>query len=85
MQAPMGRVNNLAFSPDGKTLASGMRRGNTILIWDVSNRRLLSVLTVPGSDITALVFAPDSITLASVDHKGTVHLWDITGRTNRRN
>ena len=83
MQAPMGRVNNLAFSPDGKTLASGMSSQNTILIWDVSNRRLLSVLTGQGSDITALVFAPDSITLASVDHNGTVHLWDITGRTNR--
>ena len=83
MQAPMGRVNNLAFSPDGKTLASGMSWRNTILIWDVSNRRLLSVLTGHESDITALVFAPDSITLASVDRKGTVHLWDITGRTNR--
>ena len=83
MQAPMGRVNNLAFSPDGQTLASGMSWRNTILIWDVSNRRLLSVLTGHGSDITALVFAPDSITLASVDREGVVHLWDITGRTNR--
>ena len=83
MQAPVGSINNLAFSPDGKTLASGMRRQNTILIWDVSNRRLLSVLSGHISDITTLVFAPDSITLASVDHNGTVDLWDITGRTKR--
>ena len=83
MHAPMGRVNNLAFSPDGKTLASGMSWRNTILIWDVSNCRLLSVLTGHGSDITALVFAPNSITLASVDREGAVHLWDITGKTNR--
>ena len=83
MQAPMGRVNNLAFAPDGKTLASGMSWRNTILIWDVPNRRLLSVLTGHKEDITTMVFAPDNITLASVDDDGMVHLWDITGRTNR--
>lgn len=83
MQAPPGRISSLAFSPDGKTLASGMSWRDTILIWDVSNRRLLSVLTGHRSDITALVFAPDNITLASANDGGTVHLWDITGRTKR--
>lgn len=83
MQASAGRVSNLAFSSDGKTLASGMSWWNTILIWDVPNRHLLSVLTGHKADITTMVFAPDSITLASVDDDGMVHLWDITGRTKR--
>ena len=83
IQAPASRISTLVFSPDGKILASGESWRNTILIWDVPNRHLLSMLTGHRSDITTMVFAPDNITLASVDNDGIVHLWDITGRTNR--
>lgn len=83
MPAPGGGVIALAFSPDGKTLASGSWDGK-ILIWDLASHRLLSVISVGrwGPNINALVFAPDNITLACLA-SGTVHLWDITGRTNR--
>ena len=65
MPAPGGGVIALAFSPDGKTLATGSWDGK-ILIWDLASRRLLSVISVGRSEpsINALVFAPDSITLA---------------------
>ena len=80
MSAPGGGVIALAFSPDGKTLASGSWDGK-ILIWDLASRRLLSVISVGrwGPSINALVFAPDNITLACLA-SGAVHLWDITGR-----
>ena len=83
MPAPEGSVTALAFSPDGKTLASGSSWGK-ILIWDLASQRLISVIGEGRwqSSIDALVFAPDNITLASLAG-GTVHLWDITGRTNR--
>ena len=79
-------VNLLVFSPDGKTLASVGSDGNwwnKIFIWDLENRRLLSVITTGKRGIMALQFAPDSVTLASGHTDGAVHLWDITGRTNR--
>lgn len=84
--APGSSVTTLAFSPDGKILAGGNQwfGEGTILIWDLEDRRLRSVITTEHrSSITALVFAPDNVTLASADDGGTVHLWDITGRTNR--
>lgn len=83
MRAPEGSVTVLAFSPDGKTLASASSRGK-ILIWDIASHRLLSVISPYRweASINALVFAPDNITLASLAG-GTVHLWDITGRTKR--
>ncbi len=83
MPAPGGGVIALAFSPDGKTLASGSYDGK-ILIWDLASRHLLSVISASRWElsINALVFAPDNITLACLAG-GTVHLWDITGRTKR--
>lgn len=77
-------VHLLAFSPDGKTLASVGEEGdwwNKIFIWDVENRRLLTIINTGKRTIMALQFAPDSIILASGHTDGTVHLWDITGRT----
>ncbi len=86
---PGGRIKLLTFSPDRKTLASvgydgvWWNRKKKIFVWDVENRRLLSMIDVGMSGVRALQFAPDSITLGSAHGDGTVHLWDITGRTNR--
>ena len=80
-------VNWLVFSPDGKTLASVYDDGdwrNMIFIWDVENCRLLTTINVNDVGewgVLTLKFAPDSITLASGHINGTVHIWDITGRT----
>jgi WD40 repeat protein len=82
--SPGGWINLLTFSPDGNTLASvGKRWWNKIFIWDMENYRLLSIITTGNRKIKALQFAPDSITLVSAHTDGTVHLWDITGRTKR--
>ena len=76
-----GTVNSVAFSPDGKTLASGNTDG-TVRLWDVATRRQLgSPLTGPTGTVNSVAFSPDGKTLASGNTDGTVRLWDVaTGR-----
>ena len=86
--SPGGWVHLLTFSPDGKMLASTGKhlRRNTIFIWDVENRRLLTTINVSDVDekgVLTLKFAPDNTTLASGHVNATVQIWDLTGRTNR--
>jgi WD40 repeat protein len=73
-QAPIGRplrpqpsfpVNDVAISPDGSTLASGIDDG-TVLLTRVSDGTALHKLTVTeGPGITALAFSPDGKTLVT--------------------
>ncbi|MDB9445461.1 trypsin-like peptidase domain-containing protein [Anabaena sp. CS-542/02] len=70
-----GAVTSVAFSPDGKTLASGSW-DDTIKLWDVATGREIATLTGYSP-----VFSPDGRTLASGSGDGIIRLWDIaTGR-----
>lgn len=82
LRTPGRKVDTLAFSPDGKYLASdGSKRyggSRKILLWDLTTYRLISMIDTNSVDeITALVFAPDSRTLASGDECGKVRLWEV--------
>jgi WD40 repeat protein len=71
----------VAFSPDGKILASGSN-GGYVRLWDVASRRLRGhPLTGHTGPVFSVVFSPDGKTLATASGDGTVRLWDVaTGR-----
>ena len=68
-------VDSLAFSPNGKILASS-GDGGKINLWNVETGKLLFTLTVNRRSIDNLVFSPDGKLVASVDY-AIIYLWDL--------
>ncbi|MDE0635889.1 MAG: sigma-70 family RNA polymerase sigma factor [Candidatus Poribacteria bacterium] len=70
---------NIAFSPDGKTIASG--NDDTIRLWDVITGELISTLTSLTIQFNNfLSFTPDGETIVCGNWNGKISLWNsITG------
>ena len=94
-----GYLNCLAFSPDGKTLASGgerefirgedgnFRRDNGVFhVWDaVKGKRKHRFSGEDMFDIRSVAFSPDSSLLAGGDQFGQIHLVDPnTGKYRKK-
>lgn len=74
-------VQSVAFSPDGKVLATASW-DHTIILWDVSNpakpHQLSDPLIGHSSIVRSVAFSPDGKILASSSDDLTVILWDVT-------
>jgi len=70
-------VKGLAFTPDGRQLASASRDG-TIRIWSVADHTELRCLRSSGEGPEALAMLPDGRTLVTAGYGGSVCLWDAT-------
>lgn len=86
LQSP-SEVRSIAFSPDGKLMATGDEEG-AIILWDVQTYRPIGrpltdhmMYSVSGGralfNVNSLAFSPDSKILASGGEDSRIILWDI--------
>lgn len=69
-----GLVESVAFSPDGRMIATGA--GRALILWEARAGRVLRTLRGHEGVISSLAFSPDGRLLASSGLDATIRLWD---------
>jgi hypothetical protein len=69
-------VTSVAFSPDGRLLASGSA-DKTIKLWEVASGSLVRTLSGHTNYVKSVAFSPDGRLLASGSADKTIKLWEV--------
>jgi WD40 repeat protein len=70
-----GVVLSVAYSADGRRLASASRDG-TVKLWDTMTGQEVLTLRGPANEVNGVAFSPDGYQLACACGDGTVRVWD---------
>ena len=80
LEGHAGTITDVAFSPDGRRIATGSVDG-TARLWKSRTAEPQATLFGHGNLVTRVVFSPEGSTLATASDDETVRLWEAeTGR-----
>ncbi|WP_292738205.1 caspase family protein [Nostoc sp. JL31] len=68
-------VWGVAFSPDGKTIASGSY-DTSVKLWNAATGKEITTFKGHSDEVNSVAFSPDGKTIASASSDNTVKLWD---------
>lgn len=71
-----GLIWNIAFSPDGKKIASASY-DKTVRVWDLNGKELNVLENQHEDKVFSVTFSPDSQIIASGDFDGHIKLWKL--------
>jgi WD40 repeat protein/serine/threonine protein kinase len=71
----MQGAHGVAFSADGRRLATGGSNREVVKLWDVSTHRELMTIPGQGSLFSFVAFSADGAWLAACNREGKLHVW----------
>ena len=71
-------VWTVAFSRDGRYLATDDGIETTVKVWDIQQKQIATILEGHTSDVNFVKFSPDDRTFASASWGGEIKLWEVS-------